>query len=164
MISDKKAINENLRNAATAMLSRAKSAPKAKGVDNLVYYILEKNDIKKVSKKLEKLAVEKDIPFFLRDSRNIKNLDYIVVIGRKKASDKTYKKLGLENQTNFDSVNLGIALGSAVSVATDYGVDTRIMYTIGHAICHMNMINLEIEDAYGIAMSTTEKNIFFDRT
>ncbi len=164
MISEKKVFKENIRNAALAMISRAKSAPKAKGVDNLVYYLLEKNDIKKVSKKLEDLAIEKDIPFFLRDSKNISNLDYIVLIGLKKASDKTYKKLKIEDNVHFDSVNLGIALGSAVSVANLYGIDTRIMYTIGYAIRNMDITKHELQDAYGIPLSISEKNIFFDRS
>ncbi len=163
MISDKKVYKENIRNAALAMLSRAKTAPKAKGVDNLVYYLLEKDDIKKVSEKLEELAIEKDIPFFLRDSKNIRELNYIVLIGTKKPTEKSYKKLKLEEHIDFNSVNLGIALGSAVSVADMYGVDTRIMYTIGYAVRNMNLIKQELQDAYGIPLSVSEKNIFFDR-
>ncbi len=164
MISDKKVYNANMKNAALAMLSRAKTAPKARGVDNLVYYLLEKDDIKKVAKKLKELAVEKDIPFFLRDPNNIKDLDYIVLIGLKKSSEKNFKKLQLDSESNFDSVNLGIALGSAVSAANIYGVDTRIMYTIGFAVRNMNIIKQELQDAYGIPISISEKNIFFDRS
>ncbi len=163
MISDKKVYSANIKNAALTMLSRAKTAPKAKGVDNLVYYLLEKDDVKKVAKKLEALAIEKDIPFFLRDSKNIKDLDYIVVIGLKKDTEKSFKKLTLDSDSNFDSVNLGIALGSAVSAANVYGVDTRIMWTIGFAIKNMNIIKQELQDAYGIPISISEKNIFFDR-
>ncbi len=163
MISDKKVYKENIRNAALAMISRAKTAPKAKGVDNLVYYLLEKEDIKKVSEKLEELAIEKDIPFFLRDSKNIRDLSYIVLIGTKKPTEKSYKKLKLEENIDFNSVNLGIALGSAVSVADMYGVDTRIMYTIGYAVRNMDLIKQELQDAYGIPLSVSEKNIFFDR-
>jgi uncharacterized ferredoxin-like protein len=59
-------------------------------------------------------------------------------------------------------IDLGIALGSAVSIAADDRIDNRIMYSIGKAVAEMNYA----EDSvvwHGIPISLSGKNIFFDR-
>ena len=58
-------------------------------------------------------------------------------------------------------IDLGIALGSAVKVASDLNVDNRIMYSIGLAAKKMNL--LEADEIQGIPLSIKGKNIFFDR-
>jgi uncharacterized ferredoxin-like protein len=59
--------------------------------------------------------------------------------------------------------DLGIAIGSAVSVAMDHRVDNRIMYTAGRAAIDLGLFEKEIAVAYGIPLSATGKNPFFDR-
>jgi len=58
-------------------------------------------------------------------------------------------------------VDLGIAVGSAVKTASFHNVDNRIMYRAGIAAKSLGMIESNI--AYGIPLSATGKNIFFDR-
>ena len=57
----------------------------------------------------------------------------------------------------------GIAIGSAVAVAADRRVDTRIMYSIGYAMLHFGMLPPDVVVAHGIPLSASSKNPFFDR-
>jgi uncharacterized ferredoxin-like protein len=56
---------------------------------------------------------------------------------------------------------LGIAVGSAVKVASDLNIDNRVMYSIGSAAMKMEL--LKADEIQGIPLSVTGKNIFFDR-
>jgi uncharacterized ferredoxin-like protein len=63
----------------------------------------------------------------------------------------------------FKALDLGIALGSAVKMASSLNLDNRIMYTIGTAAKRLNMLpNASI--IMGIPIAATGKNIFFDRS
>ena len=64
----------------------------------------------------------------------------------------------------FNTTDLGIAVGSAVSVAMDNRIDNRIMYTIGIAVKELNIFNEDVKIIYGIPLSGTSKNPYFDRT
>ena len=62
----------------------------------------------------------------------------------------------------YNTGDLGIAVGSAVSVAMDHPVDNRVMYTIGKAALEMGLLG-ECVVALGIPLSVSSKNPFFDR-
>lgn len=68
-----------------------------------------------------------------------------------------------ENPCAFNTGDLGIALGSAVSVAMDNRIDNRVMYTVGQAVLKMNLLGDDIKIVYGIPLSVSSKNVFFDR-
>jgi uncharacterized ferredoxin-like protein len=59
------------------------------------------------------------------------------------------------------SLDLGIALGSAVKTASEHNVDNRIMYRIGVSAIRLGMSEANV--VHGIPLSATGKNIFFDR-
>ena len=63
----------------------------------------------------------------------------------------------------FNTGDLGIAIGSAVSVAMDNRVDNRIMYTVGQAAIEMGILGKDVKIIYGIPLSVSSKNPFFDR-
>jgi uncharacterized ferredoxin-like protein len=63
----------------------------------------------------------------------------------------------------FNSGDLGIALGSAVSRAADLRIDNRILFTAGKAAVELGMFGDDIRIAYGIPLSVSGKNPFFDR-
>jgi len=58
-------------------------------------------------------------------------------------------------------MDLGIALGSAVKIASDLAVDNRVMYSVGTAARKLGFIDADI--AIGIPLSVSGKNIYFDR-
>lgn len=64
---------------------------------------------------------------------------------------------------SFNSGDLGIAVGSAVSVATDHRVDNRIMYSAGKAALELGLLGDGVAIAFGVPLSATGKNPFFDR-
>ena len=63
----------------------------------------------------------------------------------------------------FNVGDLGIALGSAVSVAADHRVDNRVMYSAGMAARDMGLLGEDVKVAYAIPLSALSKNPFFDR-
>jgi uncharacterized ferredoxin-like protein len=166
-------INVILR-IAEEMLVAAKTAPKAKGIDLLTSCIISGERINQLSQKMLEIGERESHPTFLRDGENIKSAQVIVVVGTKK------KTIGLrycsfcgydncaENERNsgicvFNPGDLGIAIGSAVSVAMDRRVDNRIMYTVGKAAIELGLLGKETIIAYGIPLSASGKNPFFDR-
>lgn len=58
--------------------------------------------------------------------------------------------------------DLGIATGSAAKTAQIHNADNRILFTAGAAALSLEMLP-ECTCAYGIPLSATGKNIFFDR-
>lgn len=173
MLTEEQLIERALEQAGIAMMARAKTAPKARGVDNLVYRLAEKNEIELIAQEIENLGIEKDVPFFIRDSRNIQPLQYIILIGTKDLSRGVpqcgfcgYENCGhkLKNigRCAYDLIDLGLAVGSALSLGQQLGVDSRVMYTIGKAAMRLGFLR-EAEVALGIPLSMTEKSPFFDR-
>ncbi len=166
---------ESLLDVAKKMAVAARTAPKGKGVDNMAIAIALREDILKISEKLHELGERYDVPSFRRDAENIKNVSVMLLLGTK------FKPLGLkkcgmcglgncsENEKHpeipcaFNTGDLGIAVGSAVSVASDMRVDNRIMYTVGQAVVEINMLGEDVKIVYAIPLSATSKNPFFDR-
>ncbi len=59
--------------------------------------------------------------------------------------------------------DLGIAVGSAASVAMDERVDNRIMHSVGKAAVDLKLLGEDVKIAYGIPLYIGSKNVFFDR-
>ena len=112
---------------------------------------------------------------FIRDAQNILSSPIIMLLGSK-IKPMGLKKCGMCGFANceekdkhknipcvFNTGDLGIAIGSAVSIATDHRVDNRIMYTVGQAVLEMGLLGKDVKVAYAIPLSATSKNPFFDR-
>lgn len=68
-----------------------------------------------------------------------------------------------EHPCVFNTGDLGIAIGSAASIAMDNRVDNRIMYTVGKAVKELGLLGEEAKIIYGIPLSAGSKSPFFDR-
>jgi uncharacterized ferredoxin-like protein len=160
---------------ALAMLNAARTAPKGRGKDNLVLALADGETIKALSDKMKEFAVTNEMPTAARDAENILNCDYLVLLGTKIAA-YGLKKCGLCGFKNcqekdahpnfaciFNTGDLGIAVGSAASIAADRRVDTRIMYTAGCAALLLGLLGKDVKIAYAIPISISGKNPFFDR-
>lgn len=167
---------EAIFEVARKMMSAARTAPKAKGVDNIVLALLKRDGIKEISEKLKEMAHRNKLPdFFLRDAVNILSADAMVIFGTKIVSMEVNpcgmcgfsncaeKNKHPDNPCIFNSGDLGIAIGSAVSVAMDNRVDNRIMYTVGQALLELRVFGEEVKIIYGIPLSISGKNPFVDR-
>ena len=160
---------------ANKMAIAARTAPKARGIDNISIAILCRDDIKKLSDKIKKMKEETpSLPqFFLRDAFNILSAQALLLLGTKinPMNLKPCSFCGFsscaekpkEHPCAFNTGDLGIAIGSAVSVAMDNRVDNRVMYTIGIAARKLGIFPEDVRIIYGIPLSVSEKNPFFDR-
>jgi len=156
------------------MCLAARTAPKGRGFDLLEIAILKDGEIEKLSKKMKEIGERESHATFLRDAENIKCASVIVLIGTKKKTIglKYCSFCGWPTCTDAERAgavcalntgDLGIAIGSAVSVAMDHRLDNRVMYSIGKAAIDLKLLGEEVAVAYGIPLSATGKNPFFDR-
>ena len=141
--------SEGLLHVAQLMVVAARTAPKARGEDDIITTIVTDHDKAKLADTMDTLGRT-------RDAQNVRDAGIVVLIG---------VNCGPANEAFWPFkaklVDLGIAVGSAVKVASDLNVDNRIMYSIGVAAKQMGL--LDAEEIQGIPLSVTGKNIFFDR-
>jgi len=164
-----------LRQVAGEMIVAARTAPKARGQNVLDFLIIVGEDIERIAKKMKELEELTGIYFFGRDADDIRNSSVIVLFGaRIKSLQLPYCGwCGFEDCDEkdrhpavpcaFNTIDLGIAVGSAVSVAMEHRVDNRVMYTVGQAARDMGLFNPEVKIILGIPLSATSKNIYFNR-
>ncbi len=166
--------DDALRSAVGLMCISARTAPKTRGKDNLIVIALNNSDKKNVISRMKKIAERDARPSCARDAKTIRSIDHIVVIGTKKeplglncgfCGYPTCKALSrTRGICAYNSIDLGIALGSAASVAGRLHIDNRLMYSIGKAAMECGILGKDVAQAIGIPLSATGKNQFFDRT
>jgi uncharacterized ferredoxin-like protein len=172
---------EIIEDLAKQILVAGRTAPKAKGIDDLTFALItEKEEKEKLAQEMEKVAEEKGekFAFFKRDAQNVRDSDAVILV-----SLEFKKPLGLNcgacgfscsdifknsNKLDFEGplcaiklLDMGIAIGSMVAKAKDLCIDNRIMYSVGVAAKRLNLIPGQI--ILGIPLSVKGKNIFFDR-
>ncbi|MEG0829511.1 MAG: DUF2148 domain-containing protein [Anaerovoracaceae bacterium] len=159
---------------AKLMAVAAKTAPKGCGEDNVVSIILDGSEKDLLSSHMREIAIESGADFFTRDAGNVDNSHCVLLIGvmdNPLALDSC-KLCGFKNcgeakaagaNCAFNVTDLGIAIGSAVSVAADHRIDNRVLFSAGKAALRCNIFDPSIKICFGIPLSTTSKSIFFDR-
>ncbi|MFO7874523.1 MAG: DUF2148 domain-containing protein [Bacteroidales bacterium] len=175
-------INENelrqdaLLDIARKMILAGRTAPKARGVNTIVMSILTGSDIQALATKMKEIGEQEDNQIFLRDADNVMKSAKVVVIMGTEIQSLGLKTCGLcgfpdcaakdrepDVPCAFNTGDLGIAIGSAISILTDARIDNRIMYTIGVAARELGLLGKGCKIIYGIPMSASSKNPFFDR-
>jgi uncharacterized ferredoxin-like protein len=141
--------DETILNVAKLMVAAARTAPKARGEDKIKAAIVIGDEKDKLANMMEKIGR-------VRDSKNVKQSGVVVLLGVDFGKPK-------EEWINFEAklLDLGIALGSAVKVASELNVDNRIMYSVGQVAKKMGL--MKADEIQGIPLSIKGKNIFFDR-
>ena len=176
VIHEQELQKEAILEVARKMMTAARTAPKARGTDNIVIALLKEDGIKEVSEKLKEMARRDKLPdFFLRDAVNILSAKAMVIFGTKIEplglspcgmcgfSSCAEKNKHPEHPCVFNAGDLGIAIGSAASIAMDNRVDNRIMYTVGQALLEMGVLGADVKIIYGMPLSISGKNPFVDR-
>lgn len=165
---------EGLLEVARRMCIAARTAPKGKGIDNLVTAVLTGEEKDEIAREMQRVGEATDAAFFVRDAGNLRASGALVLLGTR------IKTLGIpncgfcgyencaDNQKHdgicaFNTGDLGIAVGSAVAVAADCRVDTRVMFTAGRAALNLKTLGEEVRIAYGVPLSVSGKSPFFDR-
>lgn len=166
---------EALLTVAKLMCAAARTAPKGRGVDSMETLILLDGEEKaKVIAELHRLAGETGGALFARDAGNLEKAGAAVLLGTRVqplgipgcgycglgGCENTIKAGGV---CTYNTVNLGIAIGSAVSVASAHKIDNRVMFTLGRAALNVGLFKTDVKQAFGIPLYVGAKSPFFDR-
>jgi len=160
--------------AASLMAAAARTAPKGRGIDNIeILAIDDEPSRKKLIDKMKEISKAETRPSFERDAASITASPAILAIGVRAnpaglncgfcgypACAELSKTKGV---CAFNSMDLGIAMTSAVAMASGLHIDNRMMYSIGRACLDLGLFGKEVKQALGIPLSITGKNPFFDR-
>lgn len=159
---------------ADLMAAAARTAPKGSGKDKVVTLILTDADKDALAAEMRKAASEYQEEFIERDAGNIDRSHCVILIG---VTGEPFGlnhcgMCGFENcaamkkagaNCAFNITDLGIAVGSAVSVAADHRIDNRVMYSAGRGAVRMGLFAEDVRVCYGIPLYTGAKSIYFDR-
>jgi uncharacterized ferredoxin-like protein len=172
---------EAVEKLAYELLVSARTAPKARGQDDIVLaLVIKREEMEAIAQEMEKIAERGEaFKFFKRDAENLRNSEALVLISLdfkrpvgvncgacgftcESILKVTKQKLDYEGPVcAMRLIDLGIAIGSAVSKAKDLCLDNRVMYTIGVAVKRLGLMPGDI--ILGIPLSVKGKNIYFDR-
>jgi len=173
MFSSKEAEELAVLTVAQLMCAAARTAPKARGMDDIETRII-REEKERLANKMEEIGREYDVHFFIRDANNIRQSLLVVLIGTR-ITPHNLSPCGFCGFANcqemqekggicaFSVSDLGTAVGSAVSIASLHHIDNRIMFSAGYAALKLGLLPPDVRIAFGIPLSCTGKNIFFDR-
>jgi len=143
-------------------------------VDNIVTAIIGKDTKDKLAAEMRRIGESQSMKAYFLNSEQVDESELVVLIGAilKRYLIKTCNFCGFEGCKENKKANgicavavgdLGIALGSAASVAGRHHADNRIMFTIGKAAINLKLLGDDVTIAYGIPLSAKGKNIYFDK-
>ena len=173
LINERQNRRERLLKVAEAMATAARTAPKGKGLDIIEILTVADEHIAELSAEMIKYSQKSGLKFFIRDAENLQYAEAVILIGTR---TKTHglncgycgfqtceEKLQHEEiPCSLNSVDVGIAVGSACATAADMRVDSRVMFSAGRAAQDLDWLP-GCSNIYAIPISCTSKNPFFDR-
>ncbi|MDR2035230.1 MAG: DUF2148 domain-containing protein [Coriobacteriales bacterium] len=175
-IESREAEFEALLELAKSICVAARTAPKACGVDNTDTVILtgdEKAELSTMQRQIGQELGERG-KFFCRDADNVDKAQVVVLFGitrKTRGLGELCQTCGFmnckENEAAgatcvFASMDLGIALGSAASVAANGRADNRIFFSAGKAAERLGLLGKH-SLVMGMPLYAGGKNPFFDR-
>ncbi len=166
---------------AELMAVAAITAPKAKGQNFIEVKIIQGEDLHRLADAMIAYGERTQRVNYDRDARGILDSQAVVLIGVNATGTTSGLDCGACGFADCQAflahepvdvefkgptcayrlVDMGIALGSAVKVASMLNVDNRIMYRVGAVARDMQLIDWDF--VLGIPLSVSGKNIFFDR-
>jgi uncharacterized ferredoxin-like protein len=171
ILNERDARHEHVLQVARQMMTAARTAPKGKGMDIIEVAMVTGEEIRTLSEIMVAMAEEKGLKFFLRDADNILNAECIVLIGtHEQPHGLNCKHCGFDTCEGrsegvpcaINSIDVGIAIGSACATAADLRVDTRVMFSAGLAAQRLDWLK-GCTQVMAIPVSASAKNPFFDR-
>ena len=165
--------NERLLQVAGEMMTAARTAPKAKGIDMIEVVVASGDTIASLSEAMLAYSAKTGLGFIARDALNILQAEAIVLIGTKPQTqglncgycgfDSCEEKHQFPDvPCALNTVDVGIAMGSACAVAADHRVDSRVMFSVGRVALELDMMP-GCDNIFAIPISCSSKNPFFDR-
>ena len=161
---------------ANHICAAARTAPKACGIDQLDTLVLTGEDKTRLADEMRRMGAARggSGSANARDAGNVDASEAVVLVGAKyetRGLSERCKLCGFDSCADcknagatcvFTPLDLGIALGSAVALAADNRIDSRIMFTIGKAAASLGLLG-EHKLIMGIPLSVSGKSPFFDR-
>jgi len=163
--------HQRVMDAVGKMMTAARTAPKGKGIDIIEIAVVEGKDIQTLSDKVHEMGMQNGMKFFLRDSENILSAEAVLLIGTRQQKQAlncshcgfpTCNDKPEEVPCAINSVDVGIAIGSACATAADLRLDTRVMFSVGYAAQALDWLK-GCRTVFAIPVSASSKNPFFDR-
>lgn len=183
-INSDEAEKDGILTAAKLMAVSARTAPKGRGLDSIKTLILhEREELEKLATAMEEVSREDSerLDFFQRNANEVRQSTAVLLIGvtgEPKRLDsplncgacgidcpgmaKTKKRdQGMMRgpMCHMQSIDLGIALGSAVKTASELNIDNRMMYSIGAASRRIKLMDADF--VVGIPLAAMGKNPYF---
>lgn len=173
LINERDTRRERLLLVANDMMTAARTAPKGKGFDIIEVMLVTDDTIDELSRAMLEYSERTGLKFITRDAENILNAEAIILIGTKEkihslncgycGFDTCAEKLEHSDiPCGLNTVDVGIAIGSACAVAADRRVDSRVMFSAGRVAKELGYMP-DCSSVYGIPISCSSKNPFFDR-
>lgn len=165
-------LQKTIETVVTPLLIAAQTAPKGRGVNTLTIISITGEDKYNLANQMDVTGDMLSANFFHRDAQNVRDAYAVVLIACNDAvRGLNCAYCGFEScelkpsgvPCVFNVVDLGIALGSAVSSAMQFKLDNRILYSAGRAAKDLNLFEKNMPIIFAIPLSISEKNIFFDR-
>lgn len=163
--------HEYVLQAVRQMMTAARTAPKGKGVDIIEVAMVTDEDIQRLSDEMIAYHNETGMKFLLRDADNILQAEAVLLLGtRQQMQGLNCAHCGFQTCAEkpdavpcaINSVDLGIAIGSACAMAADLRLDTRVMFSAGMAAQRLQLLG-DCTCVMAIPVSASSKNPFFDR-
>jgi len=133
--------------------------------------VAEGADIEILSDKMRELGEKMGLKFMFRDAKNILSAEAVVLIGTHPGKQGLHCGhcgfASCEEKPEavpcaLNSIDVGIALGSACATAADLRIDSRVMFSAGIAAQKLNWF-MGCQTVFAIPLSAGSKNPFFDR-
>jgi len=182
ILDGKEQERQGILEIAKLIVVAARTAPKSGGRDDILTAVVYGPEAEALAADMEKIAFERNHPAWTQHAKIIKGADAIVLIGVRGTRSyvtncgacgynscedftKAEKRPGLDfdgPNCIFKTLDLGLALGSAVKIAGILNADNRLYYRIGAAARRLRYMP-EASIIIGIPLSATGKNPNFDR-
>ena len=171
ILNERESRHGQVLHVARQMMTAARTAPKAKGVDIIEIVTVTEKELKVLADKMNQIAEAEGRKSFTRDAGNVLQSECVVLIGTRElplglncgycgAATCAARAEGVPCAIN--SVDVGIAVGSACATAADLRVDTRVMYSAGLAAQRLGWME-GCRTLLAILVSASSKSPFFDR-
>ena len=172
IIDERQARQQLVEEAARQIMISARTAPKGRGVDVIEVCMLTGDEICQLSDEMRRIGWQTDLKFFLRDADNILLAEAVVLIGtRDHCHGLNCLRCGFAHCADrpqgvpcaINTIDVGIAIGSACAMAADLRLDTRVMHSAGMAAMNLGWPYAETKNVLALPLSCKSKNPFFDR-
>lgn len=174
MIFNERELRANtIKSLAEAVMTAARTAPKAKGRDLVEVAMITDEHIEQLSQTMIQMSEESGMKFLLRDAANILQAEAVIIIGIKQENSECGLNCGYCGYEScekklactpcvMNGVDVGIAIGSACSKIADMRLDSRVLFSAGWAARRLDLLQ-GADLVFAIPVTAASKNPFFDR-